>query len=343
MLKSEVEAEELENAAKKGMKDKNFELAFKCFEKAKQIYNELNYRGKILFIEKQLANLRRVIDYEKGEGTLKTQNAEVQVSKPEYITKESELFSKKSQEIKKDAVMDQNELSMAEIRRVKLREKVESGENVATREAVRDIKIQERESIRNNELKNIEDQFKIQAEKTRTKEELKDKADWALERARLSLKHKDFKEAKGYYKETIDIFKELGWFDQVGLLYDEIKNVDNLEMKHLRDKNQANRAHEIADAEFQKRVDDVMSEKEQEKQKELDRLKGLPPDLRRTMEKANLMMEKAQKEEKVNIKRALGRYQLILELYNSIPSSNLDLTSTISQIENKITELEGKI
>ena len=43
MLKSEVEAEELEKQAKEDMKLKNYENSKILFEKAKEIYIQLNY------------------------------------------------------------------------------------------------------------------------------------------------------------------------------------------------------------------------------------------------------------------------------------------------------------
>ena len=46
------------------MKNKNYQSAFKLFEEAKQIYEFLRLRGKIGFVEKQLALIKKVIDYE---------------------------------------------------------------------------------------------------------------------------------------------------------------------------------------------------------------------------------------------------------------------------------------
>ena len=52
---------------------------------------------------------------------------------------------------------------------------------------------------------------------------------------------------------------------------------------------------------------------------------------------------KAQKEENVNIKRALGRYQYILDLLESIPSDKINLTNEISEVNKKIEELQLKM
>jgi len=65
MLKSEVEAEELEKKAKQELKNKNYEVSKSLFEKARDLYLQLNYMGKVGIIEKQLAQIKRVILYEQ--------------------------------------------------------------------------------------------------------------------------------------------------------------------------------------------------------------------------------------------------------------------------------------
>jgi len=98
-----------------------------------------------------------------------------------------------------------------------------------------------------------------------------------------------------------------------------------------------------AEKQFQKRVNEILAEKKQEEQRELDTLKTLPMELKFMIEKAKMLKQKAEKDVNINIERALGRYQYILELYNSIPKDKVDLTNEISQIENKIAELEAKM
>lgn len=66
MLKSEVEAEELEKKAKQELKSKNYQASKSLFEKARDINLQLNYMGKVGIIEKQLAQIKRVIFMNNG-------------------------------------------------------------------------------------------------------------------------------------------------------------------------------------------------------------------------------------------------------------------------------------
>ena len=66
--------------------------------------------------------------------------------------------------------------------------------------------------------------------------------------------------------------------------------------------------------------------------------------MKQTLEKADMLKEKAEKEIGAHkFQRALGRYQYILELYNTIPAEKADLTGEISIIKKKITDLEAKM
>ncbi|GAG55086.1 unnamed protein product, partial [marine sediment metagenome] len=51
--------------AKEELKNKNYEVSKSLFEKARDIYLQLNYMGKVNVIEKQLAQIKRVIEYEQ--------------------------------------------------------------------------------------------------------------------------------------------------------------------------------------------------------------------------------------------------------------------------------------
>ncbi|MHA1458432.1 MAG: hypothetical protein ACTSQR_02080 [Promethearchaeota archaeon] len=95
--------------------------------------------------------------------------------------------------------------------------------------------------------------------------------------------------------------------------------------------------------EFQGRVSKVMSEKERYNKKLRQQQTALPPDIRNKIEKIKLIQEKAEKEESSkNFSRALARYQYILELYESIPKESVDLSNEISEMEQKILDLNQK-
>jgi len=268
MLNSEAEAERLEKNAKEEMKNRNYELAQKHFEEAKFIYEQLKFSGKVLFIKKQLVQLKRVIEYEKQKGSIKTPFVERKKLDEEVVDQQKVHMLKKMEEIK-TMQMNERDLLEAEKRRAKLRSKIDPREKLEQREPIKDVKIEIHE--------------KLPQKKLLKKEE----------------------KAKPSKLESLKI--------------------------------------QGAEKQFQKRVNEILAEKKQEEQRELDTLKTLPMELKFMIEKAKMLKQKAEKDVNINIERALGRYQYILELYNSIPKDKVDLTNEISQIENKIAELEAKM
>jgi len=95
--------------------------------------------------------------------------------------------------------------------------------------------------------------------------------------------------------------------------------------------------------EFQSRVSKVMSEKERYSKKLQQQRNALSPEIRSKIEKIKLVQIKAEKEESSNnFSRALARYQYIIELYQSIPKENIDLSNKVSEVEQKILDLKAK-
>ena len=91
---------------------------------------------------------------------------------------------------------------------------------------------------------------------------------------------------------------------------------------------------------FQERVDQIISEKKQKEQLRLAQMRALPPEIRKKIEKTNMMREKAQREENLGKKEiALKRYEYILNTYTSISNDIVDLSTDISEIQKKISEM----
>jgi len=152
MLKSEVEAEELEKQAKDEMKLKNYEKSKLLFEKAKEIYIQLNYMGKVGVIDKQLAQIKRVLEYENR--TKKTQ--------PTTNNGNNSLIGETEQSLNKSTIeknsietnlLNDREkfISEAELRRAKLREHSEKHEKKTELQRIQDSKINEKETLKNQE------------------------------------------------------------------------------------------------------------------------------------------------------------------------------------------------
>ena len=351
LLKSEIEAEEFEKQAKQELKNKEYEISKSHFEKARDIYLQLNYMGKVNLIEKQIAQIKRVIEYEK-------QSKKPIANKSNIIRKEQENeksiivteINKKNAtqevETKVDKGLDNKKqiLSEAELRRAKLREQLAQKEKEAEFNRVKDAKIKEREVMKKQELQRKDEELKVKIEKEKEKDIMIKTADEAMNRAKMAIDNKQFNEAKAFYKEAIDIFKTLGWFDQVDVLYREIQLVEKYKTDHLEKKTQGLVLAQKREELFQKRVDALLNEENQKKNVMKAKFMKLSPDIKKNIDKIKLLVEKAEKEVNANIyERALNRYLYVLELYTSIPPDKIDLTNEIAEINKKIEELKTKI
>ena len=201
-----------------------------------------------------------------------------------------------------------------------------------------------------DQQKNYESKWKEKQNKLHTlreekkqKDELIAKGQELLEKGNQKLKQKEYDEAKIFYTEAIELFTQLGWHNQIGILEKELWNID-LHKKEEEKKGNIARLNKLKqEQEFQNRVSKVMSEKQRHSQKLQQRHTALSPDIRSKIEKIKLVQEKAEKEEHSNnFSRALSRYQYILELYKSIPKENIDLSNKVSKIEQKILDLKAK-
>ncbi len=346
MLKSEVEAEELEKQAKVELKKKNYQTSKPLFEKARDIYIQLNYMGKVNIIEKQLAQIKRVIEYEQR--TNKKPATEIkgminQVQKKEEITANKDIEEIEPQE-KKSLDNRKDFLSEAELRRARIREQMIKREKETEFRRSQDQKIKERENLKKQEIQARQEESRIDAEKEKNKEILMKEGENALDRAKMAIENKKFKEAKGFYREAINIFKELGWFDQVDILYQEVKHIEIYEEEYFKKKSSQMQKRQEQEEHFQKRVDTLLDEKKQKDELKSAKFKNIPSDVKITIDKVRLLLEKAKKEENAKLyQRALNRYQYILELYNSIPPDKLDLSGEKFELKNKIDDLKSKI
>ena len=180
--------------------------------------------------------------------------------------------------------------------------------------------------------------------KQEEKQKLQEKANRVLDIAKMSVDDKEFKKAKTHYKEALDIFKKIGWFDQVDVLYKEIKNLDRYETEHLRKLDTEEVLKQQKKEEFEERVSGIIEEQKYFEQKRLALLEDLTPEMKKDLEKAKMLKEKAEKEVSQNkLQRAIGRYKYIIEIYKSIPEEKVDLSDKISEIEKIITDLEAKM
>ncbi|MEJ2295826.1 MAG: hypothetical protein P8Y23_13810 [Candidatus Lokiarchaeota archaeon] len=137
-------------------------------------------------------------------------------------------------------------------------------------------------------------------------------------------------------------FTSLGWNNQVRTLNQELKNIEIYKKEDERKKLLERQKKAQNQQKFEKRVSTILNEKEKYLKK--DKMNILSPEIRQKLEKANFTRGKAEKEESIpNFKRALARYEYILELYRGIPQEYLDLFEEIAYVQQKISELKEKM
>jgi len=190
---------------------------------------------------------------------------------------------------------------------------------------------------RREKLKNIQEEKKREDLLTKNAEELLDKGN-------KSIQKKQYDDAKSYYEQAIEIFSNLGWHNQVKTLQSELRNLSIYKIEEERKMQQANFTKQQSQEKFQKRISSMLSEQERFKEKQMERMMMLPPEIKSKLEKAKLIKEKAEKEEKMDkFERVINRYQYILDLYKSIHKDSIDLSEEISNTEKIISELKKKL
>lgn len=168
-----------------------------------------------------------------------------------------------------------------------------------------------------------------------------EEAETLLENARKLVEDHKYKEAKGEYRRAIKILKLHGWFDQADVLYEEIKNLEEYKKQHIIEQREKEERIQKAKEKYDERLKQLQQETQKEKE---ERIPQFAPEIQRKIDKIDLALQKAQlEEEKQLYKRALGRYEYILELYNSIPPQEVELREKISEIKDKVSVLKTKI
>jgi hypothetical protein len=202
----------------------------------------------------------------------------------------------------------------------------------------------EQQELRKIKMQEKEEKILMLREKKKQEDELLNKAQELLELGNLKLKQKDYNEAKHYYLQAIGLFTQLGWHDQITILKKELHNID-LYKKEEEMKLQKININKIkGEQDFQKRVSNVLDEKQKYQVKQQEKQIAVSPEIKKALEKVELVRTKADKEESLNnFPRALARYEYILSLYNSIPKEAIDLSEHISSVEQKIKDLKTKL
>ena len=170
--------------------------------------------------------------------------------------------------------------------------------------------------------------------------ELEKKAETLENQSKIEFQKKNFSSTVALLEEAKAIYSQLRFHGKIGMLNQRISRVRNLLKREI----QGITVRTKSEQDFQKRVEKVLSEKQRMQEKQHAQQTLLPPEMRKNLEKVNMLLEKAAREEGLGkTPRVIGRYEYILELYKSIPKDSLDLSEKIAEIENKIALLRTKM
>jgi tetratricopeptide (TPR) repeat protein len=170
-------------------------------------------------------------------------------------------------------------------------------------------------------------------------DELEKEAENSERRSKDEFKLKNFVAAITLLEEALEIYSKLGFQGKIGMINQRIAQLKNL----VKYEKQDTVVRTKGEVEFQQRVDKVIEEKEKLIDKKLSEQKALPPEMKRKLEQIGLLVEKAEKEEKLGkISRVLGRYEYILDIYKSIPKDVMNFSNEINEIEKKLSTLRSK-
>ncbi len=204
--------------------------------------------------------------------------------------------------------------------------------------------LQEQQEQRKQIMGEREEKIRKLHEQKQTEDTLRKIAEDFLDKATKSVQRREYDEAKLNYEKAIEIFTGLGWSSQVKVLKQELWNVDRYKKEYEKKLELNVLSKQKSEEKFQKRVKNMKSDYIKYQERVLEQMSAFPPEIKAKLEKVKLIKEKADKEESLNkLGRVLERYKYILKLYLSIPKETVDLTEEVSNIKQKISQLENNI
>ncbi|MFX1501632.1 MAG: hypothetical protein ACFFDH_11770, partial [Promethearchaeota archaeon] len=171
-------------------------------------------------------------------------------------------------------------------------------------------------------------------------DELEREAERLEKKSKEEFQKKNYVSAISLLEESKEIYSKLGYQGKIGMIEKRIFQIKNL-VKFQKQDTMVKTKGEI---EFQKRVDKVIEEKERYSHKKISEQTALSPDIKQKIEMIDLVIKKAEKEEKLRkYPRLIGRYEYLLELYKSIPKDIMNFSKEINETEKKLVEIRQKI
>ncbi|MHA2181225.1 MAG: hypothetical protein ACXAAH_07360 [Promethearchaeota archaeon] len=170
-------------------------------------------------------------------------------------------------------------------------------------------------------------------------DELENEAEKLEKQSKIEFSKKSFISAISLLEEAKNIYSKLGFEGKISMIDQRISRLNNLVKFEKQDLAIKTKGEEA----LQKRADEVIKEKQRYTEKKLSAQRAIPPEIQRKLERIDLIIKKAEKEEQLGkYPRVIRRYEYILEIYNSIPNDIGDFSPQINEIEKKIAILHTK-
>jgi len=348
---SEIKGNEILEVARNLAIEDKFDESVKLYNKAYDIFKKLSYNyecKQILWQINEIKEYQRWGQFRKSKGIqvpLKDIVALASAERRRQRIQKGLGVGRKPIDLAESKLEKQNDPVLTQRKKYKLFEQMKKSGEMEKELANKSTSMeQEQHDQRIQKWKEKQNKLKLLREKKVQEEALTVKAQDLLSKGNQSLQQKDYDEAKSLYRQTIELFTQLGWRDQITILRNELLNIDRYKKEEELKLERVTLKKLEEEQEFQKKVSSVLSEKQKYKTKLQQRQLALSPEIRNKLEKAELIRAKAEKEESMNkFSRVLARYQYILQLYESIPKDSIDLSIKISEIEQKILELKAKL
>ena len=171
-------------------------------------------------------------------------------------------------------------------------------------------------------------------------DELEKEAERLETQSKEEFSKKNYVMAITFLEEAKELYSKLGYQGKIGMIEQRISRLKNL----VKYEQQETTVQTKGEKDFQQRVQKVLNEKQRFQEKQAQVQKALSPEMKQTLEKIELLKDKAEKEEKLNkYSRVIGRYEYIIELYKSIPKEVMDTRNEVYEIEKKISFIRTKI
>jgi len=337
----------LEKARTVALEDK-YDEAIKLYNEAYSLFKYLNYEYECKQILLQINDIR---DYQRSAQLRKSKG--IQLNLKDIVTLAS--AEKRRQKIQKGLGLKKAPSEIAGTKPRKPSEPAKTPHKLFEQMKMSEQKeeqlkkqtysnVTEQQKQRKIKMKEKQEKIQILRDKKIQDDELTSKGQELLELGNQKLKQKEFDEAKNLYTQAIGLFTQLGWYDQITILRNEIRNIELYKREEELKLKKASYSKIKEEQDFQKRVSDVLNEKQKNQAKQQERQRALPPEIKSKLERVELVRTKADKEESMNnFPRVLSRYQYILSLYNSIPKDIINLTEDIRLIEQKIIDVKAKL